>query len=259
MSVLELAGLNCLVTGAGRGIGRQLALQFARKGAAVAVLDRDAASAEAVAAAIEREGGRAKAVVLDLVEIADIKPCLERLASSFGPIDILLNNAAVVVARAFVDTTPAELETVLRVNLQAPFVCAQAVAGSMIERRRGRIINMASHSGLRGSTARAAYAASKGGLIAMTKVMAIELASHGITVNAIAPGPIETEHTATGHSDARRAAWNDAVPLGRYGRAEEVAAAALFLASPAASYITGQTLAVDGGFSATGLVLKPAR
>ena len=176
--------------------------------------------------------------------------------ASFGPIDILVNNAAVVVARSFVDTTLDDLETLLRINLEAPFFCAQAVAKSMIQRRKGRIVNIASHSGLLGSTHRAAYAASKGGILGATRVMAVELAPYGITVNAIAPGPIESAHTLAAHSGARRAAWDDAVPIGRYGRAEEVAAAAVFLALPAASYITGQTLAVDGGFSTTGLVLK---
>ena len=257
MSSKPLSGKRCLITGAGRGIGRELALQFAAAGAAVVVLDRDEASARTVTAAIIRDGATAIALTLDLANIAAIKPALESLTASFGPIDILVNNAAIVVARAFMDTTPAELDSVLNVNLQAPFFCSQAVAGSMMQRRNGRIINLASHSGLRGSTARAAYAASKGGIIALTRVMAVELAPHGITVNAIAPGPIETEHTETAHSGARRAAWTGAVPMGRYGRAEEVVAAALFLASPAASYITGQTLAVDGGFSEAGLVLKP--
>jgi NAD(P)-dependent dehydrogenase (short-subunit alcohol dehydrogenase family) len=127
----------------------------------------------------------------------------------------------------------------------------------MAARRHGRIINMASHSGLRGSTARAAYAASKGGLMAATRVMAVELAPHGVTVNSIAPGPIESDLTITSHSAQRRKAWIDAVPMGRYGRAQEVVSAALFLASPGASYITGHTLVVDGGFSEAGLLLKP--
>ena len=252
----ELSGQRCLITGAGRGIGRELALAFARAGAAVAVLDREAASAASVAEAIRKEGGAAQPVTLDLANTAAIRPTLESLASSFGTIDILVNNAAIVVPRLFLETTPEELESVLRVNLHAPFFCAQVLARSMVERKHGRIINMASHSGLRGSTARAAYAASKGGLMAATRVMAVELAPHGITVNSIAPGPIESELTAASHSAQRRAAWNDVVPMGRYGRAEEVVAAAMFLASPGASYITGHTLVVDGGFSETGLMLK---
>ncbi|HET7730703.1 MAG TPA: glucose 1-dehydrogenase [Usitatibacter sp.] len=256
MKEQSLAGQRCLVTGAGRGIGRELAVSFARAGAAVAVLDRDGASARAAAEAIAREGGRAHPLTLDLANTAAIRPALESLAASFGPIDILVNNAAIVMPRLFLDTPPDELETVLRVNLHAPFTCAQVLARSMVERRHGRIINMASHSGLLGSTARAAYAASKGGLIAATRVMAVELAPHGITVNAIAPGPIESEQTLANHSAQRRAAWNDVVPVGRYGRAEEVVAAALFLASPGASYITGHTLAVDGGFAAAGLMLR---
>ena len=252
----ELSGQRCLVTGAGQGIGRQLAIDFARAGAAVAVLDRDEPSATDVVAAIRKGGGTAVGVTFDLADTRAITPMIDSLMASFGPIDILVNNAAVVVAKGFLDTTLENLQTLLRVNLEAPFLCAQAVARSMIQRRNGRIVNIASHSGLLGSTHRAAYAASKGGLLAATRVMAVELAPHGITVNAIAPGPIESAHTSTAHSGTRRMAWNDAVPIGRYGRAEEVAAAALFLALPAASYITGQTLAVDGGFSTAGLVLK---
>ncbi len=252
----EFAGQRCLVTGAGRGIGRELALAFSRHGAAVAVLDRDE-SARAVADEIRKAGGSAEPVILDLADTAAIEPALDALASAFGAIDILVNNAAIVVPKLFLETTLQELETVLRVNLHAPFVCAQVLARSMVQRKRGRIVNIASHSGLRGSTARAAYAASKGALMAATRVMAVELAPHGITVNAVAPGPIESDLTIRTHSAERRASWNDAVPLGRYGRAEEVVAAILFLASPGASYITGHTLAVDGGFSQAGLILKP--
>jgi 3-oxoacyl-[acyl-carrier protein] reductase len=252
----ELSGRRCLVTGAGRGIGRELALAFAGAGAAVAVLDRDAGSAASVADAIRAQGGIAQPVTLDLVDTAAIEPGLEALCASFGAIDILVNNAAIVMPHLFLETSPDELENVLRVNLHAPFFCAQVLARSMVARRHGRIINMASHSGLRGSTARAAYAASKGGLMAATRVMAVELAPHGITVNSIAPGPIESELTLSSHSAQRRAAWNDVVPIGRYGRAEEVVAAAMFLASPGASYITGHTLVVDGGFSETGLMLR---
>lgn len=256
MTSVGLGGKRCLVTGAGRGIGRQLALDFARAGASVAVLDRDPAPIAEVVAAIEQAGGKATGVTLDLAELRRIAPALDALMRSFGTIDILVNNAAVVVARSFIETSVDELETMLRVNLEAPFVCAQAVAKAMLRQRSGRIINMASHSGLLGSTDRAGYAASKGGILGATRVMAVELAPFGITVNAIAPGPIESAHTRSAHTGDRRAAWNDAVPVGRYGEAEEVSAAALFLASPQASYITGQTLAVDGGFTAAGLVLK---
>jgi len=258
MTSIDLSGKRCLITGAGRGIGRQLALDFARAGAAVAALDRDPVPLGEVVAAINSANGSAVGVALDLAHLGAIPARLEALMQSFGTIDILVNNAAVVVARSFVDTSLDELETMLRINLQAPFVCAQVVAKAMLRQKSGRIINMASHSGMLGSSNRAGYAASKGGILGATRVMAVELAPHGITVNAIAPGPIESAHTRTAHTGERRAAWNDAVPVGRYGEAVEVSAAALFLASPQASYITGQTLAVDGGFTAAGLILKNA-
>lgn len=254
----DLAGKRCLITGAGRGIGRQLAIDFARAGAAVAVLDRDPEPIAEVVAAIKKTNGVAIGVTLDLAHLGAIPQCLESLMQSFGTIDILVNNAAVVVARSFVETSLDELETMLRINLEAPFVCAQVVAKAMLRQKSGRIINMASHSGMLGSSNRAGYAASKGGILGATRVMAVELAPHGITVNAIAPGPIESAHTRAAHTGERRAAWNEAVPVGRYGEAAEVSAAALFLASPQASYITGQTLAVDGGFTTAGLILKSA-
>ncbi len=250
----QFSGRSCLVTGAGRGIGRELALAFAQEGARVAVLDRDADNAAAVVREIAKLGRTGAFIALDLEDHRGIPGKLASFLESFGPVDILVNNAAVVLARSFLATTPDDLERVLAVNFLAPFACCQAVAPGMMAKHWGRIINIASHSGLKGSSNRSAYAASKGALIAATRVVAVELAPHGITVNAVAPGPIETEHTRGGHSESRRRAWSDAVPMGRYGRGDEVAGAAVFLASDQASYITGQTLAVDGGFTEAGLI-----
>jgi NAD(P)-dependent dehydrogenase (short-subunit alcohol dehydrogenase family) len=245
---------SCLVTGAGRGIGRELALAFAQVGARVAVLDRDQQSAAAVVREIGDSGGQASELHLDLEEHLAVRERLDLFLASFGSIDILVNNAALVIARPFLETTADELARAMAVNVFAAFACSQAVAPGMMAKRWGRIINIVSHSGIRGSSNRAGYAATKGALIAATRVAAVELAPHGITVNAIAPGPIETEHTRSAHSPARRRAWKEAVPLGRYGRGEEVAATAVFLASEKASYITAQTLAVDGGFTEAGLI-----
>lgn len=250
----EFAGRSCLVTGGGRGIGRELSLAFARAGARLAVLDRDAASAAAVASEIAGQGGAAVPLVLDLADHGAIAERLGAFLSAFGTVDILVNNAAIVLARPFLSTTQDDLAKVMAVNLFAPFACMQAVAPDMVAKQWGRIVNIASHSGLRGSSNRAAYAASKGALIAATRVASVELAPHGITVNAIAPGPIETEQTRTGHSESRRQAWADAVPMGRYGQGRDVAEAAVFLASERAAFITGQTLAVDGGFTEAGLI-----
>jgi len=154
------------------------------------------------------------------------------------------------------DTTLAEWQRVLAINLTAPFLCAQAMLASMAGVGRARIINISSHSAQRGSIDRAAYAASKGGLDALTRVMAVELAPLGIRVNGIAPGPVDTPHSRANHSPARRRAWSRAVPLARYGHVDEIAAAVQFLASADAEFITGQVLAVDGGFTAAGLLAR---
>ena len=247
----------CLVTGAGKGIGRDIAVRMAEAGGTAVVLDSDAAAADATVLSIRQAGGRAEAVHLDLRRGDALAAAVDRIEAEVGPVDVLVNNAAIVLDRPFLDTTPAQLRDVMAVNLEGPFFLGQRVARAMADRRRGgRIVNLASHSGLLGSSNRAAYAASKGALIALTRVMAIELAPHRITINAVAPGPIESAHTRANHPPERRQAWNDVVPLGRYGEAAEVSAAVLFLASDAASYITGQTLAVDGGFTEAGLVLR---
>jgi NAD(P)-dependent dehydrogenase (short-subunit alcohol dehydrogenase family) len=210
-----------------------------------------------VISAILREGGRGAAVHHDLRQFEAISDMIDGIEDSLGPIGVLVNNAAIVVDRPFLETSHAQLRDVMGINLEAPFFCAQRVAQSMVRRQSGgRIVNLASHSGLRGSTGRAAYAASKGALIALTRVMAVELAPFKITVNAVAPGPIESAHTRAAHSTARREAWERAVPMGRYGQPGEASAAVLFLASAAASFITGHTLVVDGGFTEAGLLTR---
>lgn len=242
------------VTGAGRGIGREIALAFAREGARVVIGELDGAAAAETAALIGRAGGEAAALAMDVAAPADAERLVATAVESFGGLDIHVNNAGISVNASFVETEPADWERVLNVNLTGAFLCGQAAARHMLERRSGRIVNICSLSGQRGGTGRAAYGASKAGLELLTKVMAVELGASGITVNGIAPGPIETEMAKRVHDAATRRAYEYLVPQRRYGQPAEVAEAAVFLASDRAGYVNGHILNVDGGFLAAGLM-----
>jgi len=244
-------GKVAVVTGGGNGIGAATATRLAAEGAAVIVADVDKPGAEGVRDKIVAAGGKAIACHTDIRMPEQVEAMFEAGRKAFGPAGILVNTAGVGSQKAFLDTPVATLAAMYDVNVKGTFLCTQAGARDMVKLRGGRIVNFSSHSGLLGSSGRAAYAASKGGVIAMTRVMAVDLAQHGITVNAIAPGPIAVPRQK--HNAERREAWLKAVPLGRYGTAEDVAGVALFLVSDDAAYITGQTISVDGGFTAAGL------
>jgi 3-oxoacyl-[acyl-carrier protein] reductase len=250
------AGKIAIVTGSGTGIGAAIARRIAAEGAAVVLADRDLPSAAAVAEEIAKAGGRASACRVDIREPDQVDAMLEHTRSTYGRAHVLINNAGMGVQKHFLETPVDMLRSMLDINVVGTFLCAQAAARDMVELGGGAIVNFSSHSGFLGSSGRAAYAASKGGIIAMTRVMAVDLAQHGIRVNAVAPGPIDVPRSRHQHNDERRSAWHNAVPLGRYGQPEEAAAVALFLASHDASYMTGQTIAVDGGFTAAGLRVK---
>lgn len=252
----RFTGKVAIVTGGGDGIGAATAMRFAKEGAAVILADKDEANAHAVCARITAAGGKAAACRADVRNLQDIEAMFAFTASHFGPASILINNAGIGDQKHFLETPVEMLDTMFEVNVKGTFLCAQAAAREMVKLGGGAIVNVSSHSGLLGSTGRAAYAASKGGVIAMTRVMAVDLAQFGIRVNAIAPGPIDTPRIRVHHNEERHEAWLRAVPLARIGEPEEVAAVAAFLASDDASYVTGQTLAVDGGFSAAGLRVK---
>ena len=243
-----------LVTGAGRGIGRTIAVRFAREGASLVAADLDAKNAETTAAQIVRAGGRAQSRAVDVGVEEQVEELVAATVRDWDRIDLLVNVAGVGLTRLFVNTTLEQWEHVLRVNLTGCFLCSRAVARVMSGRRSGKIINIASLSGQRGGTGRAAYGASKAGVSMLTKVMAVELARYGITVNEIAPGPVNTEMTAVTHDEATRNAYQRLIPMGRYAERGEIADAAVFLASSEADFITGQTLNVDGGFGAAGLL-----
>lgn len=243
-----------LVTGAGRGIGRSIAIRFAKEGASVIAADLDQKRAEATASEIVVLGGRASGKAVDV----GVQPQVEELVTAAireqERIDVLVNVAGVGLTRLFLNTTLEEWERVLRVNLTGCFLCSQAVARVMVRQGGGKIIHIASLSGQRGGTGRAAYGASKAGVTMLTKVMAVELAQFGITVNEIAPGPVNTEMTAVTHDQATRSAYHRLIPMGRYAERDEIASAAIFLASEQADFINGHTLNVDGGFAAAGLM-----
>jgi 3-oxoacyl-[acyl-carrier protein] reductase len=247
-------GRIAVVTGGGNGIGAAIASRLAADGAAVVVADIDQAGAQGVRDRITAEGGTALACDVDVRVPDRVETMFDLARREFGLAGILINTAGIGAQKYFLDTPLETLAAMYDVNVKGTFLCAQAGARDMVKLGGGRIVNFSSHSGLLGSSGRAAYAASKGGVIAMTRVMAVDLAQHGITVNAIAPGPIAVPRQK--HNKERRDAWLKAVPLRRYGTAEDVAGAAVFLVSDDAGYITGQTIAVDGGFTAAGLRVK---
>ncbi len=242
----KLEGKTALVTGASQGIGRACALALAKMGARVAVVARNEAKLEAVATEITSAGGHAKAFVMDVSDEASIQSTAKATIAHFGSVDILVNNAGITRDTLLLRMKRADWDAVIGTNLTGAFLLTQAVLNPMLRARWGRIINITSVVGRAGQAGQANYAASKAGLIGFTFSMARELASRSVTVNAVAPGYIETAMTAV-LDDKQRDAMLSHIPLGRAGSDEEVAHAVAFLASPQAGYITGHVLDVNGG------------
>lgn len=242
-------GRVAIVTGGGRGIGRAVAVRLAEEGASVAISYRkDAAAAEEAAAAVRAAGVECEIFKGDVASPEDVQALFKGVGDAFGRVDILINNAGITRDNIMLRMKEEEFDDVLRTNLGGTYLCTRAALRPMVRARWGRIVNVSSVVGLVGNAGQANYAASKAGIIGFTKSVAREVAQRGITANAIAPGYVETELTGSLPEDVKDRI-RDQVPLGRFGEAEEVAEVVAFLAGEGAGYVTGQTIAVDGGMT----------
>lgn len=246
---MKLEGRVAIVTGAGRNIGEEIAGVFAQEGAAVVVNDVDLKAAERVAGEIRATGARALAVQGDVSSSKDVRAMIERTVAEFGGLDILVNNAAITVNKSILDTTEEEWDLCLAVTLKGQFLCGKYAAEQMVKQGRGgRIVNISSTSGVRGNRAKLAYCAAKGGVLNLTRAMAIDLAPHKIRVNTVIP---TLTGTAVGKDSGEESRNYSGVPLGRLGRPRDQAMAVLFMASDDSDFVTGAELRVDGGSLAT--------
>lgn len=243
----KLSGKTAIITGGSRGIGAEIARKFAADGAKVVVnYSGSQEKAEAVVADIEANGGTAIAVKANVADAESVKAMVDETMKTFGSVDILVNNAGITRDNLMMRMKDDEWDDVININLKGVFICTKAVTRQMMKQRSGRIVNIASIVGVMGNAGQANYVAAKAGVIGLTKTTARELASRGITANAVAPGFITTDMTEKLSEDVQKAMMGQ-IPLGRFGAPEDVAKAALFLASDDASYMTGQTLHLDGG------------
>ena len=245
---MPLTDQVAIITGGARGIGREIALAFAKAGADLALFDVNPEQLERTAQELRALGRRAEGISVDVTDGKQVDDGVAKVLDKLGRIDILINNAGITKDGLLIRMDDAQWDRVLNINLKGTFLCTRAVAKHLLKQRRGRIVSIASIVGLIGNPGQANYAASKAGIIGMTKAVAKELASRGVTCNAIAPGFIKTEMTEALPEQAKQRLM-DAIPMGTLGEPWDVAQAALFLVSDAARYITGQVLVVDGGLA----------
>ena len=243
---MRLKDKVALITGGARGIGQAIAMTFAREGADIVVADVNLEIAQKTASEIESLGRKALALEMDVTNYDLVEAGINKILDKMGKVDILVNNAGITKDNLLLRMSQADWDAVINVNLKGTFNCVKAVCRPMIKQRSGRIISIASIIGLMGNPGQANYAASKAGIIALTKTVAKELASRNINANAVAPGFIQTEMTAKLSEEIKKKML-EAIPLGKLGTPEDVANVCLFLASQESSYITGQTITIDGG------------
>jgi NAD(P)-dependent dehydrogenase (short-subunit alcohol dehydrogenase family) len=249
-----------VVTGAARGIGLATTRWFLNQGYRVVLIDNDATTLAQTSATLKQEVGDALlAIACDVSNEQQVLAAATQVDKTFARVDALVNNAGIAVFKPIAQTSLQEWQSVMATNLDGPFICSQAFLPLMRRTGGGSIVNIASISGLRASTLRVAYGTSKAAVIHLTKQQAVEFSSYGIRANAVAPGPVETAMAKQVHSAEIRADYHNAVPLGRYGLEEEIAATIGFLCSPSAAYITGQVIAADGGFEAAGVGIPTFR
>ncbi|MGP9810259.1 2-hydroxycyclohexanecarboxyl-CoA dehydrogenase [Rhodopseudomonas sp. NSM] len=253
----RLQGKTVVITGGGGGIGGATCRKFAQEGAKVAVLDLNPEAAGKVAAEIRAAGGTAEALTCDIADRASVDEAVSATQAKLGPIDVLVNNAGWDVFKPFAKSDPGEWEKLIAINLTGALHMHHAILPGMVERRYGRIVNIASDAARVGSSGEAVYAACKGGLVAFSKTLAREHARHGITVNVVCPGPTDTALLAGVTSGAPNPeklveAFTRAIPLGRLGQPDDLAGAIVFFGSDEASFVTGQVLSVSGGLTMNG-------